>query len=418
LQEKNMALTNTKERYGSVAQIFHWLTALLILGLLIVGTFMNYLPEGNSNEIAQKVFVFSMHKTLGVLVLVIALLRIGWAFINPRPASLHPERKMETFAAETVHWTLYIAILAMPVTGILYHASSTGFAPIWWPFGQTLFFVPQNENLAKIFSAMHWILALGVTLILIAHIGGALKHLIIDKDVTVDRMVPGKLSEDFKLSHHAAKHLPNGLAAFAAVIMVSGALGIVGLNASAKSEARNNEAQAQISDANADVEGEAAWKVIAEQSSLKIRIQQLGSPVEGEFSNWGTQINFDPENLETAFVDARIAVQSLQIGTVSDQAKSADFLNVAEHAQARFTSNDFRHLGDDEYEAAGTLEIAGVAKPFTLQFTLSIQDGLASMTATARVNRMDFGVGAEKYANEDSVAFPVEIIIDLAAQRQ
>lgn len=413
-----MALTNTKERYGKVAQIFHWLTALLILGLLIAGTIMTYLPDGTTDQIARKVFMYSMHKTIGVIVLLVAILRIVWAFANPRPKPLHPERKLETFAAETAHWVLYIAIVAMPVTGLLYHASSTGFAPIWWPFGQELPFVPQSENLSKIFASMHWILALGITLTLIAHIGGALKHLVIDKDVTIDRMVPSKLSEDFKLPHSDAKHLPKGLAAVAAIIVVGFSLGAIGLNVSAKNKAADSASRTQVINAPADVKGDAVWKVIAAESTLKISIKQLGSPVEGEFKNWDAVINFDPDNLESSFVDARIAVGSLQLGSVSDQAKSADFLNADEYAEARFTSDDFQSTGENNYEAQGTLEIAGVAKPFTLNFELSIEGNRANMQTVTELNRMDYEVGAQKYANEDSVGFPVEIMIDLVAEKQ
>lgn len=413
-----MALTNTKERYGKVAQIFHWLTALLILGLLIVGTFMNYLPEASSDQIARKVFVFSMHKTFGVLVLIVAILRILWAFANPSPVPLHPERKMETFAAETVHWVLYIAILALPVTGVLYHASSTGFAPIWWPFGQGLPFVPQDEGLAKIFSAMHWILALGVTLTLIAHLGGALKHLVIDKDETIARMVPGGLNDEFKLIHADKKHLPNWLAATAAILVVALSLGAIGMNVSAKNQTQNGELKALNIEGNSENNAEFPWKIIAAESTLKISVKQLGSPVEGEFNNWDAQINFNPDNLDASFVEARIDVTSLQLGSVSDQAKSSDFLNADKHAVARFSSENFKLTGDGLYEAEGELEIAGVTKSFVLPFSLTIEDERAQMQATAVVNRMDFEIGAQKYANEDSVAFPVEITIDLTAEKQ
>ncbi|MBT8474330.1 MAG: cytochrome b/b6 domain-containing protein, partial [Alphaproteobacteria bacterium] len=138
-----MPLGNTATRYGGVAKTFHWLTALLILTALPLGVIANGAPFETDAEIARKIWLFSLHKTVGVTAFFVALARIAWALTQPKPAALHPDRRFETRLAETVHWLLYASLVLVPLSGWLHHAAATGFAPIWWPFGQTLPFVPQ-----------------------------------------------------------------------------------------------------------------------------------------------------------------------------------------------------------------------------------------------------------------------------------
>ncbi len=100
-------LRNTRDRYGSVAKSFHWLTALLILSLWPLGLIAHEWPYGTADELAVKAVLFSVHKTLGVAVFFVALARILWALSQPKPGLLHPGRKLESFAAETVHWAFH-----------------------------------------------------------------------------------------------------------------------------------------------------------------------------------------------------------------------------------------------------------------------------------------------------------------------
>ena len=171
---------------------------------------------------------------------------------------------------------------------------------------------------------------------------------------------------------------------------------------------------------NTDLErvGDHPWKIDPAQSALRIRINQNGTLIEGAFTRWNAQINLDPENLDTAFVDARIDMASLELGELSEHAKSAEFLNVAGYAEARFLSDFFWLRGDGKVDAEGLLEIAGVAKPFILTFELGIDGDIAAMQSYAAINRADYGVGGDEYNNEDDVSFAVEIAIDLRAEKQ
>lgn len=209
-----MALQNTPESYGSVARVLHWLTALLIFSLIPLGLLANRAPFTNDAEIAFKFWLFSMHKTLGVTLFTVALIRILWAVTQPKPEPLHPGRKAETFLADLVHWLLYGSLVLLPVTGWIEHASMPGYAPIWWPFGQSLPFVPDSYALGKACSALHRIFGKVLIGAILLHVAGAIKHQVIDRDATLRRMWSGR-GDPVPVQNSAVGHLPAALCAVA-----------------------------------------------------------------------------------------------------------------------------------------------------------------------------------------------------------
>ena len=136
-----MPARNSAQSFGLVTRTFHWLTALMILTAIPLGVIANQLPYDSAEALAQKAELFSLHKTLGVAAFLLGLARILWALVERHPAPLHPERRAELTLAGAVHWLLYISLVAVPLSGWVHHAAVTGFAPILWPFGQTLPFV-------------------------------------------------------------------------------------------------------------------------------------------------------------------------------------------------------------------------------------------------------------------------------------
>ena len=181
-----MSPMNTTRAYGWAARAFHWTVAVLILVALGLGLYAGSLPSGSDDELQAVFAAFSIHKTAGVAVLIIALARILWTLSQIRPRPLYPERRLETLLAETVHWALWIGMIVMPLSGWLLHSAAPGgFSRILWPFGQRLPLVPQDAALAEGFARFHetgwWVLA-GLILL---HVAGALKHALIDRDHTL-----------------------------------------------------------------------------------------------------------------------------------------------------------------------------------------------------------------------------------------
>ena len=415
-----LRLANTRETYGLVHQLLHWITAGLILFMIPLGIYMHELPVATPGEVADKVWLYSLHKTVGVTVLFVALARVAWALMQPHPNLIHGG--WEAFAAKTVHWLLYGAIVAMPVFGWLHHAALDGYAPIWWERvlpgdWDTLPFVPKSPALAAFFGIAHKVTGLALIGALLLHVGGALKHALIDRDRTLSRMVPGAYAE----TGHAPspKGYGRSSVAAAAVVAVLG-LGVIagayGFTSGGRGQASVVAAGAAVpvSPAKAAVPA-AAWTIDRERSGLKIEVTQLGSPVEGTFADWSADVTFDPSRLEEARIEAEIAIASLALGDVSERATSDEFLGAAANPTARFVSDEVVKAGDG-YEARGRLTLAGLEKPFVLPFTFEERDGRAIVTAEGTIQRLDFEVGTG-FADDSSVGRAVRVIVTIEAAR-
>ena len=395
-----MPLANTSTRYGSVSKSFHWLTALLILALIPTGIVANGLPFDTADELARKAQLFSVHKTLGVTLFTVAVLRILWALVQPKPAPLHPERRAESVLAATVHWLLYGSLILVPLSGWVHHAATEGFAPILLPIGQGLPFVPKSETLAGITASLHIIFERVLVVALLLHVAGALKHHFIDRDVTLKRMWFGRAEggSDTKAGHGTVLPFAGAVLAWGLAIGIGATLGLF-------------KAHDSTASAVALEQVESDWQV--ESGTLAITVNQLGSDVNGTFGDWTAAITFD----ETASgvmgdVEVTVAIPSLTLGSVTQEALKAEYFNAEAHPTASFTAEITR--AESGFLATGTLTIKGNTVPATLPFELTIDGDRAEMTGGMTVDRRDFGIGPE---SESSVRHPVVISVDLTATR-
>ncbi|MBD3679436.1 MAG: cytochrome b/b6 domain-containing protein [Rhodobacteraceae bacterium] len=396
-----MALRNTTDRYGAVTKTFHWLTALLILTAIPLGWYATELPYGTSAELAKKAQFFSLHKTVGIAAFAVALLRILWALSQPRPAPLHPDRRVETWLAETVHWSLYAAMVVVPASGWITHAASEGFAPILWPLGQNLPLVPKSLMVEGIATAVHEVFTKVLILSILLHVAGAMKHLVIDRDATLARMLPGL--PEVQISRPAPGHRPAVLAALA--IYAAGFAGAYWLSLSHAAAPEDGPQLAQA---------ESQWQV--QEGRLGITVQQLGSAVEGSFADWTAAIDFTEEadGGRHGSVTVQISIPSLRLGSVTTQAMGPDFFAAETHPTAIFEAEIFAQ--GDGYVAEGVLDLKGTQVPVSLPFVLKIDGDTATMTGSTTLDRRDFGIG-EAQTDPSQLGFEVAVAVKLTAIR-
>lgn len=395
-----MPRANTANSYGSITKGFHWLTALLILTLIPLGIIANGMAFDTSELLARKALLFSLHKTLGVTVFFVALARIAWALRQVKPGGLHPERKMESWAAETVHWLLYGSLVLVPLSGWVHHASTTGFAPIWWPFGQSLPFVPKSESLAALTSGLHIVFERVLIVSLGLHVAGALKHHVIDKDVTLRRMWFGRVSlPEVAPTVHSALPFVGAVAAWAVALVVGSALGVFSSHQHAESEVAALE----------HVHSE--WEV--QDGNIDIQITQFGNAVDGAFGDWTGVIDYDPDTRK-GHAEITIAIGSLALGSVTDQAMGPDYFDNSTFPTALFSA-DITPIVDG-HMATGTLSIRDKSVPLEMPFHLGIEDGVAHMSARLTLDRRDFGIG-DNMGDESSLKFAVKVAIELTAHK-
>jgi cytochrome b561 len=397
-----MPTRNSAASYGSISKTFHWLTALLIFTLIPLGIIANGLPFDTSEELAAKARLFSLHKTLGLFVFFVALARILWALRQTKPDPLHPDRRAETFLAEMVHWLLYGSLLLVPLSGWIHHASTEGFAPIWWPFGQNMPLVPKSETLAATTAGLHIVFERVLVISILLHVAGALKHHIIDRDATLRRMWFGQNDARATGAQHAV--LAPALGALCAWALAV----LVGLNLGVYNSHHSETPAAQLDAVESD------WDVTAGQ--IEISVTQLGSEVKGQFADWTASIAFDEtaQGPKMGTADVTIAIGSLTLGSVTAQALGPDYFNADAFATARFQADI--EPAPDGYIAKGSLTIRDVSLPVELPFTLQIVENEATMRGELTLNRMDYNIGTNM-PDESSLKHAVAVSISVTATR-
>ena len=179
-------------RYGLVAIALHWAIAAAIIGLLALGTVMVRMTPGSSLQFE----LYQLHKSLGITVLALSLLRLGWRLthpVPPLPATLKPwEAKLARFT----HAAFYVLMLALPFSGWMMVSASAwnlptiifGLFPL--PHLPILSTLSDKKPVEEALKDVHEGMAIAVFALLLLHVAGAVKHHLFLKDDTLARMLP------------------------------------------------------------------------------------------------------------------------------------------------------------------------------------------------------------------------------------
>ena len=172
-----------RPRYAGVLIALHWLIALGIIGLLAVGLYMVGLPKG----LPVKATLINLHKSLGLTVFLLVLLRIAALAAFHRPP-LPPMRAWQRAAARTTQGLLYVGMVAMPLAGYL-GSSFNRYGTRFWGIA-----LPKwgwdDAHLRELFFGIHQALGYLLIALIVLHVAGALKHQWIDRDNLLSRMLP------------------------------------------------------------------------------------------------------------------------------------------------------------------------------------------------------------------------------------
>lgn len=182
-------------RYTRVAMLLHWLVALLILINVALIWSVGLLPEDWIRP------VINTHKSTGITVLGLVLLRILWRLANPPPPFPASYPTWERAGAHAAHLALYALILALPLSGWLHDSAWKAAAQfpmqlfylVPWP---RIGFIANMEPAAKeafhtVSGAVHVYLSYVLFALFVLHVGAALKHQFIDREPELERMLPG-----------------------------------------------------------------------------------------------------------------------------------------------------------------------------------------------------------------------------------
>jgi cytochrome b561 len=174
----------TPTRYGAVAQIFHWVIAALIVTQFVLGRTASGLPLG-----VHKLALLARHKSFGMTVLMLAVLRLLWRLKNPAPSLPPWMTRFERAAARGTHGAFYVLLFAMPLTGWMM-SSAKSYSVSWFGLFTWPNLIGKNETAFNLLRSTHETLSDVLFVIAVLHILAALKHHFWNKDNVLLRMLP------------------------------------------------------------------------------------------------------------------------------------------------------------------------------------------------------------------------------------
>ncbi|MBI4745197.1 MAG: cytochrome b [Deltaproteobacteria bacterium] len=171
--------------YTRFSIALHWLTALMLFAVFPLGIYMHELPLS-----PHKLKLYSWHKWLGVTIFVVIISRLFWRITHQPAFTQDSIKEWERRLAGTVHVILYILIISIPLEGWLM-SSAAGFKVVYLGRFPLPELIGKDEHLAESLKFIHKLLNISLLAAFALHVGGVLKHLIIDRDRTiVARMIP------------------------------------------------------------------------------------------------------------------------------------------------------------------------------------------------------------------------------------
>jgi cytochrome b561 len=447
-------MTATAQRYTAVAIVLHWAIAVAILFMIPLGFWMHISAE--HGDVSPSVFrAFQLHKSIGLTVLGLSLVRLAWRLMNPPPPLPEHMPGWERFAAKATHWAFYALMIGLPLSGWLY--VSTGWsihddAPLpvatHW-FG--LFVVPSlfglnqadigvRETAAESAFTVHWMLAYAAIGLAVLHVLAALKHHFFDKDEVLAHMIPG-LRAPFETEpppKNPVRLAVLGVGLSLVLIALARASFAVLSGGSPATSPQANSSFEVVETPAASTPASTAtlapvappvapgqapqWRVDPARSSIGFAFSLddgggNGSRVNGRFTRWRADIRFDPNDLDNSAVAVTIETGSATDGVATHDAAMDEpgWFDTSAHPTATFRATEFRRRGDG-YEARGALRIKDRERSIALPFTLAIDGDSAVMDGTIAIDRNDFDLGNDVEGAE-MVSRSIDVAIRVQATR-
>ena len=360
-----MILRNTAHSWGAVSKTLHWLIVLLIITQWVIMQ-----RAETATLISDKLLAIGMHKSFGMTIFALAIVRLVWRWLNPVPTLEGKARRWEQLLARVSHVLLYGLILSLPLSGWLM-SSARGFPVSWFDRFTLPDLVARSEPLYRQMQDLHHPLFSVLVCVALLHIAGALKHHIIDRNDVLRRM------------------LPFGGALI--VALISSALPVSGHAAEAAGGTRYVQA--------------------AEGNSLTFTFTQLGAANTGRFKTFATELVYDPANPAQGSLIVRVTVDSLDTQDAERDGvlKTPELFDTAKHPAATFFARTFARDPSGGLVAVGKLTIRGRSRDLRLPLQLKSQGGGLELSGQVAMRRLDFGVGQGEWQSTESVGDEVKL---------
>ena len=171
-------------RYSLPAIILHWLITIGVIANWRIAEAAEHAPEAEAPEI------MAPHFSIGVTLLILALLRLAWRLVRPNPPLAAHLQPWERILAQTSHTVFYVLLIVMPLAGWVAMSSAGYGVPVWGLFELPPLPVSQSQERAELIFGIHATAGKVMVVLIVIHVLGTLKHTLIDKDGNLFRMLP------------------------------------------------------------------------------------------------------------------------------------------------------------------------------------------------------------------------------------
>lgn len=367
-----MAWRNTSERWGALARLFHWVIVLMLIGQFIMAELAEDLPLG-----MEKIALLARHKSVGITILLLAVLRLGWRALNPTPRAPTGAR-WEHALARGAHVALYGLLFAMPLSGWMM-SSAKNYPVSWFNVLPLPNLVPVSESIYEFMHETHELLATTLIVIAAAHVLGALRHHFIKRDDVLKRMLWAATGASLLLGASAAP-------TEAATTPAAGPTGAT-----------------------------QSWRFQPTGSTLTFVFEQAGAATEGRFGQFNATLLQPIEATARGTLSVTVDLASLATGDAQRDTllRGADLFDVAKHPKAEFKVAALAPAQQGRVMLDGMLTLRGVSKRLriaaTLQPDVTARPRTVILQGETTLNRLDFGIGQGEWRSTEWVANAVKV---------
>ena len=396
-------------RYDGVARLLHWAVAALIVAQYVLANLAERAEHGGSK--LEQLALLANHKSVGITVLALVILRLAWRFAHPPPPLPSTLGIVQRRLAWSAHTALYLLIALVPLTGWMM-SSAHGFSVSWFNLFALPDLIAAGETRAERLEEIHETLAGLLFAIALLHILAALKHYFFDRDTILQRMAS-----------------PINGCLFAALLM---SIVIIGGRLLREEAAPNTttappqQASSLSSDSARQIKPSTLprWVIDYANSAIEFRAVQAGASFTGLFNEWQGAIHFDNTALDDSYFDVEIDLLSVDAGNGerNEALASAAFFDSGDFPTARFTShtieiNTSHDVPDYRYVAHAHLALKGGAHPLQFYFNIDDDNARQVLQGAARLDRLALGVGTGEWRDTSWIGQYVMIDVRVLTQR-
>lgn len=416
--------------YHASSRFLHWLMAGLILYMIFQGW---SLEEKDTLRATR----YMIHKSIGITLLVLVMLRIGLRLVYKAPDAL-PMPKHQAMAAKAAHFGFYALMIGLPLSGWATVSTSEILRPTILYNLVTLPHLPLPREFYGIYSEAHHF---GAKLIIYGlvplHLAAALYHHFKTKDETLSHMIKGLSAKDGWQKQMRGLWLPIMVLimplVLATFLFKGDKVADVKDKAQASASFNSNDgvlsqdlvsASMSASEASAILvppieSGPVVWNLAPADVRIDFETAYMGEAIKGRLPIQKAQIIFDPNKLNQANIKIIIALQSVNTGD-SDRDQTLigpDFFDTKAHPTALFEAKKIDAVGKNSYQAKGFLTLKGKKLPHVLNFQLKIDGDKAVLDSQSSIDRLSYGIGTGEFADPNAIPKDVRVSIKLKATR-